>query len=298
MELALCIVSSLFFVSVAINVFWMIKSLLVKKFFGKGTKALVCAAYNDLCGKKCDYDPSTMAVPEVVTDIFSANTAMFCTEIIRRFISAAKTNTEFEGPDGLTEVTRLCLSNSPMPTIGIVCKDNSRRLWVIFRGTNTASEIKSDLNFSEIIVGEVGIHEGFAQLYSEFRDVLLLTIQEQNPLQIIVTGHSMGAALATLVMADIRDRPLVGYGFGSPRVGDARFCESFTSPWFNVMNVSDFFTNLPLAVMPNVQNPQKPFLYKHAGLLISFSENWGSWMANHQLPVYQDFLTQQLRTST
>ena len=52
----------------------------------------------------------------------------------------------------------------------------------------------------------------------------------------------------------------------------------------------DIFTSLPLSVMANKAKPEQPLLYQQAGIIITFSKNWGSYLANHLLPVYQNYL--------
>ena len=64
------------------------------------------------------------------------------------------------------------------------------------------------------------VHRGFAEALSEVRPTLDLALQALK-CRALFTGHSSGAALATL-MASVHD-PACIYTFGSPRVGDADF---------------------------------------------------------------------------
>lgn len=64
------------------------------------------------------------------------------------------------------------------------------------------------------------VHRGFAEALSEVRPSLDLALQALN-CRALFTGHSSGAALATL-MASLQ-QPACLYTFGSPRVGDADF---------------------------------------------------------------------------
>lgn len=81
-----------------------------------------------------------------------------------------------------------------------------------------------------------------------------------------LTGHSLGAALATLATARLRlelDRGVFGlYTFGSPRVGDRLFADAFNAVFgkyaFRFVNNNDVVTRVPLRKMR----------YSHVGKLI------------------------------
>jgi len=73
-------------------------------------------------------------------------------------------------------------------------------------------------------------HHGFASAYDELRYTVHTAIQELQCTSLIVTGHSLGAAVATLASFDLRKS---GYNvtatwtYGSPRMGNAQFANSF-----------------------------------------------------------------------
>jgi predicted lipase len=89
---------------------------------------------------------------------------------------------------------------------------------VIFRGTEPTSweDIKADVQFRR----KGGIHRGFKDALD---DIWVSLIADYNKnakgKQLVVTGHSLGAALATLYSHRICDPNSVCYTFGSPRVG-------------------------------------------------------------------------------
>ena len=60
------------------------------------------------------------------------------------------------------------------------------------------------------------------------------------------------------------------------------------------MNTDDIVTNLPLAVMPNLKQINKPFIFNHVGEQIFFTTNWNTWLNNHLLPIYADFLEHKI----
>ena len=81
-----------------------------------------------------------------------------------------------------------------------------------------------------------------------------------------ITGHSLGAGLATLAAAKLRlemDEGVFGlYTFGSPRVGDRVFAEAFNAAFgkyaFRFVNDNDVVSRIPLRKMR----------YSHVGRLI------------------------------
>lgn len=116
--------------------------------------------------------------------------------------------------------------------------EQGRRCVVAFRGTTNTANWFADAD--AIMVPLLGnsswcsgclVHEGFAQAYGELRAELLAAIQELGCIQVGVTGHSLGAAVATLATMELRGalkiptNPLIT--FGSPRVGDANFAREF-----------------------------------------------------------------------
>jgi hypothetical protein len=99
-----------------------------------------------------------------------------------------------------------------------------------FRGTEQKFEdLVTDFNTVQTVSpagfpAGARIHSGFLKGYSAVRDqVARLLAAREGPL--LITGHSLGAALATLAAVDHRPAGLVT--FGSPRVGDSAFAGHF-----------------------------------------------------------------------
>ena len=66
----------------------------------------------------------------------------------------------------------------------------------------------------------------------------------QNGCPLWISGHSLGAALATLT-ADRFPKVRSLYTFGSPRVGDREFAENFTVEAHRFVNGNDIISRLP-----------------------------------------------------
>jgi hypothetical protein len=101
------------------------------------------------------------------------------------------------------------------------------------------------------------VHRGFkAALLDVWTDLedYVSNLQKDN-LKIWITGHSLGAALATLA-ADRYGNVQGLYTYGSPRVGDQDFKKDFNVNTYRFVNNSDIVTKVP-----------PPGLYCHVGEL-------------------------------
>lgn len=89
------------------------------------------------------------------------------------------------------------------------------------------------------------VHGGFKQALLGFWPQILAVLRRTG-VPVFYTGHSLGAALATLA-ASLRP-PRALYTFGSPRVGDRRFGRTLDGlPVFRIANPLDIVTTLPPA---------------------------------------------------
>jgi predicted lipase len=107
---------------------------------------------------------------------------------------------------------------------------------VAFRGTriDQFADILADISFLPALTSDGLVHSGFhkALLAGGVWDAAKAHIDGILGEQVILfTGHSLGAALATIARRMYRDpqgRPLALYTFGSPRVGDELvFCGNY-----------------------------------------------------------------------
>ena len=99
------------------------------------------------------------------------------------------------------------------------------------------------------------VHGGFKDALLGFWPQILDALRAvEQP--VFYTGHSLGAALATLA-ASLR-APRAVYTFGSPRVGDARFARLMGAvPVYRIAAARDVVTQIPPAGFP--------FGYRHVG---------------------------------
>lgn len=129
------------------------------------------------------------------------------------------------------------------------------RFFLAFRGTASVRNARQDMKGWQTrwqigkAAGSVfNLHHGFLKVYrsvkEKVRDMLVIAattyiglaggIDKAHPIQLCFTGHSLGAAIATIAAADMvgRIRPILPensrfclYTYGSPKVGDARFAQ-------------------------------------------------------------------------
>jgi triacylglycerol lipase len=161
-------------------------------------------------------------------------------------------------------------------TQGFVLETDSRFV-LVFRGSKGREDW--ELNFNTLQARSLfgvpgGIHRGFTlaldSVWGEIVRPLALRAQATRK-PILLTGHSLGGALATLAAARIarKFRPdLVAalHTFGQPLVGNATFAgfvdAHFHDRFFRYVNHRD--------IVPRI--PPEPF-YRHAGRLLLFRED-------------------------
>ena len=94
-----------------------------------------------------------------------------------------------------------------------------------------------------------GVHGGFqAALNEVWEDVAqkLAGYRAKSSSEIFFTGHSLGAALATLAIARFAGDNASLYTFGSPRVGNHAFVEGLRRfPQFRFVDLNDLVTRVP-----------------------------------------------------
>lgn len=241
--------------------------------------------------------------------------AKYCSIIIYSISTGASNKVRPSYPAGLNVINEF-YDNKSGPIFGSLLSDKNKNLWLSFRGTLSEQEWKQDTDFKQdpmfqpkqiknFLKGlnqesSPSIHQGFVEVYMNFRDDLYKALEQYNPTKttnLVVSGHSLGAAISTLVGADLRNsgyENVIVYNFASPKVGNHDFChlvdQTLNLPVYRVVNISDIVPDLPLSVSPNIDSPNNPYMYEHCGTIIPFSSNRLSILNNHLIPVYMDGL--------
>jgi triacylglycerol lipase len=120
-----------------------------------------------------------------------------------------------------------------------------------FRGTEVTqkSDVLADLKAGKNIEACGGkVHVGFKGEVNKLWPSITAALAD-NPGNIYVTGHSLGAAMATITASRMQDRVTALVTFGSPRVGNAEFVKSVTVEHFRVQNNCDAVTKVPFMLI-------------------------------------------------
>ncbi|KAK2006654.1 lipase [Colletotrichum eremochloae] len=190
-----------------------------------------------------------------------------------QYTSAAYCNS-----DALQMSTKISCSNNACPDIqahdthivttlesperesgGYIALDNTARLIVVaFHGTDSTDDwinnLKAGLVDSDLCSG-CKVHNGFQDTWAGIEQTVTVVVPGLRSVHpdynVVTTGHSLGAALATLSSAHLRQRmgiPIDSYLYGSPRVGNQEFVEFFNGQpgqTFRVTHWDDPVPRLP-----------------------------------------------------
>lgn len=194
---------------------------------------------------------------------------------------------------------------------GFVARNQaSGNVFVTFRGTKSLEDWLSDFTFPQVAHPWGQAEGGFSHLYAQCSADVQASVQRAGAVpNVFVTGHSLGAGLATLATADLVNSGVAPgaamYSFAGPRVGDLAFAAQFNRRvvlrW-RIVNTEDIVTTVPLAtpVLFPDEHPHAAFgimlmlarklAYEHVGVPVSFTTHKGSIPANHAMQVYIDAL--------
>ncbi|TYG46024.1 hypothetical protein ES288_D11G223200v1 [Gossypium darwinii] len=186
--------------------------------------------------------------------------------------------------------------------------DDHDTVVVTFRGTEPfdADAWCTDIDLSYHKVPSIGhVHRGFMKAlgmqkygrnqeqplaYYHIRDKLKALLSETEKTKYIMTGHSLGGALAILFPAILlyHDEKLLlkrlegVYTYGQPRVGDEEFCkfmenklEEHKIPYFRFVYCNDMVPRLPY--------DDKEHCYKHFGTCLYYNRHYDGKFV-HVLP--------------
>jgi hypothetical protein len=205
--------------------------------------------------------------------------------------------------------------------------DPTNRIVIAFRGTEKTGEWLENIDYGqteatfENLDHSVTIHTGFwdalnekanhhtKSLQDQLNDLIPTYLTKDGPNEINITGHSLGAAIATLVTLDsilrYKGVRIVTFIIGTPRVGGPSLAQLYRDlsedPTDNfvvwrLVNTEDVVTTVPAPVVGDMVYAQvyvsKPSDPNKVGGLI-FSDNLGNIEHNHH-PLLYHFANSQL----
>lgn len=168
---------------------------------------------------------------------------------------------------------------------------------VAFRGSDSLPDLDSDVDFFQVpypFVEDAGkTHRGFTCIYKSTRDSLRKELNKlSNKKRLLVTGHSLGAALATLFTIDTAvntkfNNPIM-YTLASLRVGDPIFASRFNREVKNsirIFNVHDPIPTFPSRVYPPPFT-EEGLEYQHVNRKFPLFFQLNNMTLNHRINCY------------
>jgi hypothetical protein len=158
---------------------------------------------------------------------------------------------------------------------GFVAVDETGAVVIAFPGTRTEGQWLEDFDGLAVpnAYGQGMVHQGFQNQYKALRASVLAALAQVNllpatssasPFQIWITGHSLGASLATLCASDIAlaGKSKLVYTWAGPRVGWHDYAR-----WFATLGIQTYRIVNEWDVVPRV--PSVVNGYEHVGAEIA-----------------------------
>eukprot|EP01061_Rhynchopus_euleeides_P003451 TRINITY_DN1269_c0_g1_i11.p1 TRINITY_DN1269_c0_g1~~TRINITY_DN1269_c0_g1_i11.p1 ORF type:complete len:1054 (+),score=400.17 TRINITY_DN1269_c0_g1_i11:345-3164(+) len=219
-------------------------------------------------------------------------------------------------PDGKFMYTLLHVSNLAYMQVTYIRWQG--KFVITFRGSSNISNWKSDLNMPRVLWQEMDgawqmagiktscfrsdkplVHRGFANLWAKIKPTVMYCLQTlRKPNEpVLVTGHSLGGAMATLSSYSIArylqtyDRALLDVvSFGGPLVGNEVFVRLYNNVvqrHLRIVNKNDLITWATVPFQKNMHVGKLVFIADDTGMLSiepTYYESWFSPKANLYSP--------------
>ncbi|KAH5999947.1 hypothetical protein HBI83_221260 [Parastagonospora nodorum] len=168
---------------------------------------------------------------------------------------------QVEAADAAT-VTAYSRLDTSTDVTGYIAVDHTNKLVVVsFRGSLTVDAWVTNYEFDTVdsdVCSGCTAHRGFWNSWVIARDTVNPAVQQASATfpkyKIVVVGHSLGGAVATLAAASLRNSgyKVALYNFGSPRVGGAKISNYITNQSggnFRFTHRNDLVPKVPLMTM-------------------------------------------------
>ena len=270
------------------------------------------------CGKpKCDLNFNKnlpVSLPAVTDDLsLTSETIAFHKSLINFMASVVYYSLEGKDYVPLTNMTTLKQVNTQSDKLmSIVTKINdvNNILIVGTRGTQNLSDLMEDTHLAQVEFPVQNLHlyfndgnkpmchQGFFNVFNQVKDQVLQILNQElkNINQVVLVGHSLGAAVSCLLGITIKmlypSLQVNVVTYACPRIGNKDICDLIDSNLQHIRfrNDSDAVPTFPSAVSANEEDPTQPWFYYHSGEQVVFNANWKSVLNNHLIPVYQSFV--------
>lgn len=134
------------------------------------------------------------------------------------------------------------------------CAVNDEHVLICFRGTDSSADWLADASASKTKDKEWMVHTGFLRTLLIVEESVLASLWKcfERGKRVLVTGHSLGGAMAVLFASRLKVSDVV-VTFGCPRVGDKTFSRVFNWMYkdrsLRFVNNNDAVTRVPFKFM-------------------------------------------------
>ncbi|KAL8801648.1 MAG: hypothetical protein Q9200_006875 [Gallowayella weberi] len=177
---------------------------------------------------------------------------------------------------------------------GYIAIDDTNKIIVLaIRGSVSDTNWRADWDMIRVQVNfcdNCKIHRGFRNSWEEIKIAVLVNIQKAVQLhpdyRIIVTGHSLGGAVATLAAAELRrlDGHFLAetelYTFGSPRIANdvaAEWLSGQSRFSWRITNENDIVPRLPPHILGYHHTEPEYWIYDHGDNPSRVDIQWRNW---------------------
>ena len=175
--------------------------------------------------------------------------------------------------------------------VGVTVNEMDKRICIVFRGSESSKDWFYDLQIRKHnLKDDIWVHSGFYKQLHEngVYDKLLASVKqlfsEHPDFSLYITGHSLGAALATLcgfMLSQEFNNQITVVSFASPRVGNAEWKSAFDKQTnlthYRITNGRDIVTAFPM------------YKYYHVGKTIRLYEESYSIITDYSMFHWYDF---------